>query len=54
MIADSFLCVYLKGNIIEHKLNKKTDFRVGIKSGGCFIGKSSAFKGCISMCAHIN
>lgn len=54
MIPDIFLYVFLKGNIIEHKLNKKTDFRVGIKSGGCFIGNSSAFKGCINICAHIN
>lgn len=47
MIADIFLDIYLKGNITEHKFKKKTDFRGDIKSGGCFIGKSSAFKGCI-------
>lgn len=42
------------GNIIKHKLNKKADFRVGIKSRGCFIGKSSTFKGCINVLADIN
>lgn len=43
------------GSTIEHnKLNRKTDFRVDIKSQSCFIGKSSAFKDYINILVLIN
>lgn len=54
MIPDNFSYIHLMGNIIEHKLNRKTYFRVDIKSRVCFIGKSFAFKGCINTLAPIN